>query len=56
MSPKFVPEKVLGADIHISATEEFWDKFLSENPNYLPGWIEIGREDKAYALDPNFQP
>jgi hypothetical protein len=55
LSPKALPERVLGAETRLDATEEFWNNFLSKNPNYVPGWIEIGRADKAYKLDPNFQ-
>lgn len=54
-SPKTLPERVLGAETHLDATEEFWNDFLNKNPNYVPGWIELGRMDKALTLDPNFQ-
>lgn len=33
----------------------FWFEFLGKNPNYVPGWIEIGRIEKAYEIDPNYQ-
>lgn len=32
----------------------FWENFLNKNPNYIPGWIEIGREDKVWSIDPNY--
>lgn len=32
----------------------FWENFLSNNPNYIPGWIETGNADKAKEIDPNF--
>ncbi len=45
--------KVLG-----SKTENkegvFWQDFLTKNPDYVPGWIEIGRTDKAREIDPNY--
>ncbi len=45
--------KVLGAETEISS-EEFWTEFLTDNSNYIPGWIEIGRLDKASQIDPNY--
>lgn len=50
-----VPEKVLGAEIDNNVTINFWNDFLSKNPEYVPGWLEIGRTDKAYSIDPNYQ-
>lgn len=47
------PKKVLG----IATTNNydiFWSKFLKQNPNYVPGWIETGREDIVKQIDPNF--
>jgi hypothetical protein len=49
-----LPEKVLGTETQ-NRTEIFWESFLKENPNYIPGWIEIGRIDKAMEIDPNYQ-
>lgn len=48
------PKKVLGAETTEPKHEEFWQQFLNENPNYVPGWIEIGRIDKAKEIDPNY--
>lgn len=45
--------EVLGAETETN-TEEFWKEFLSKNPNYIPGWIEIGQTDKALKIDPNY--
>lgn len=33
----------------------FWNNFLSSNPNYAPGWAELGREDKVKEIDPNWK-
>ena len=33
----------------------FWQDFLTKNPDYIPGWIEIGRVDKVKQIDPNFE-
>lgn len=45
--------KVLGAETE-NKEELFWQDFLSKNPNYIPGWIETGRTDKAHEIDPNY--
>lgn len=34
--------------------KEFWTDFLSRNPSYIPGWIEIGRTDRVKEIDPNY--
>ncbi len=52
-------QKVLGVSTNgvptdIATNTEFWTDFLSKNPNYIPGWIEIERFDKAVEIDPNF--
>ena len=49
------PNKVLGAEIEESVNNEaFWNEFLANNPDYIPGWIEIGRMDKVLEIDPNY--
>lgn len=51
------PKKVLGIETNteeILKEKDFWNKFLSKNPEYLPGWLEIGRLDKVYEINPNF--
>lgn len=54
--------KVLGTETSnpdtksVSDETKFWEDFLVKNPNYIPGWIEIGRTDKAKEIDPNFNP
>ena len=55
LSTDTVPEKVLGAEIDTDITANFWNDFLTKNPEYIPGWLEIGRTDKAYSIDPNYQ-
>jgi len=48
------PKKVLGVETQIDLEEKFWQEFLDKNPNYIPGWIEIGRNDKVKEIDPNY--
>lgn len=52
------PKKVLGTEIseeaELSQDNAFWEKFLNKNPDYIPGWIEIGRFDKVREIDPNY--
>jgi len=45
--------KVLGTETE-NKEEVFWQSFLTRNPDYVPGWIEIGRTDKANEIDPNY--
>jgi len=33
---------------------EYWQNFLKENPDYIPGWIELNNSEKAREIDPNF--
>jgi hypothetical protein len=49
------PKEVLGAETQVDTTENFWQDFLIKNPNYIPGWIEIGRVDKVKEIDPNYE-
>lgn len=49
------PKKVLGIETQIVSNDTFWQDFLKENPNYIPGWIEIGRLDKVKEIDPNYE-
>jgi hypothetical protein len=51
LKPKEV--KVLGSKTE-NIEEGFWQNFLTKNPDYIPGWIEIGRTDKASEIDPNY--
>jgi uncharacterized secreted protein with C-terminal beta-propeller domain len=48
------PKKVLGVETQDNSSEKFWQEFLNKNPDYLPGWIEIGRMDKIEEIDPNY--
>lgn len=50
----FSPAKVLGTEVQDNNEEEFWTDFLSKNPDYIPGWIELGRWDKVKQIDPNY--
>ncbi len=51
LQPKKVT--VLGVETE-NKDDEFWNEFLVKNPNYIPGWIELGRLDKAKEIDPNY--
>lgn len=46
--------KVLGVETK-NNDQLFWNNFTSKHPNYIPGWIEIGRMDKVKEIDPNYQ-
>jgi hypothetical protein len=48
------PKKVLAAETQVNQNDKFWQDFLVKNPNYIPGWIEIGRTDKVKEIDPNY--
>lgn len=47
-------KEVLGIDTKIYSSEEFWNDFLTKNPDYIPGWVEIGRIDKVSSINPNY--
>lgn len=49
------PKKVLGAETQVNLDDKFWEEFLNKNPDYIPGWIEIGRMDKVKEIDPNYE-
>lgn len=51
---RLTPRSVLGAEVETGSSEDFWQDFVTENPSYIPGWIELGRLDKAEVIDPNF--
>jgi hypothetical protein len=48
------PDVVLGTGHVNSVNEDYWREFLLENPDYIPGWIELGRFDKVMQIDPNY--
>lgn len=51
----FTPKQVLGERIEVEDKDkEFWQEFLTKNPKYLPGYIELGDVKKVKQLDPNF--
>jgi hypothetical protein len=47
--------KVLGIETENSEGSVFWQDFLTKNPDYIPGWIEVGALDKAVQIDPNYK-
>lgn len=49
------PKKILGTESQVNSDDKFWEEFLNKNPDYIPGWIEIGRTDKVKEIDPNYQ-
>ena len=51
LSPQRVT--VLGAETQVTENS-FWQDFLSKNPDYIPGWLEMGRIDKVTQIDPNY--
>jgi uncharacterized membrane-anchored protein YitT (DUF2179 family) len=46
---------VLGIQQPEPTSEKFWSEFLSKNPTYVTGWLEIGERDKAVSIDPNYE-
>lgn len=49
------PKKVLGIQSQENVEQEFWNSFLADNPNYVPGWFEIELPEKALSIDPNYE-
>ena len=50
------PKKVLGVETTASTQGDvFWQDFLEKNPDYIPGWIEVGKMDKVVEIDPNYK-
>ena len=57
----FENQKVLGIKIEVDQKSEeqlrereFWEDFLADNPNYIPGWIELGDFERVKQIDPNY--
>ena len=54
----FSHKKVLGIKTEETTAQQsaqkFWGNFLKNNPNYIPGLIEVGNFDKAKQIDPNY--
>ncbi len=50
----FSKKEVLGLETQIQSDDKFWNDFLIKNPNYLPGWVELGKADVASKIDPNY--
>jgi len=50
------PNKVLGIETETRDRDrEFWDNFLKQHPNYIPGLIETKKLEKVKQIDPNYQ-
>ena len=47
-------QKVLAVETQINSDDKFWEDFLTKNPDYVPGWVEVGRIDKVKQIDPNY--
>lgn len=45
--------EVLGAETR-EDDQIFWQDLVSKNPQYIPGWLELERTDKALEIDPNY--
>lgn len=48
------PKEVLGVETEDVVNEEYWNEFLQKHPDYIPGWVELGRYDKVMQIDPNY--
>ena len=49
-------KSVLGAHSQIEHNDsDFWEKFIGDNPNYIPGLIENGNIDEVRQINPNFE-
>lgn len=51
------PKRVLGAFIaqdNSFDNEKFWNDFLDEHPDYIPGLFETGQTEDAKKVDPNY--
>ncbi len=42
--------QVLGAETNYS----YWEELVKKHPTYRDGWVELGRMDKVYEIDPNY--
>lgn len=48
-------DKVLGIKTQAEDNvKNFWDEFLKEHPNYIPGLLETGQIEKVKQIDPNY--
>lgn len=45
--------EVLGAETQEN-DRVFWQDLVSKNPQYIPGWLELERNDKMLEIDPNY--
>lgn len=38
-----------------STDNKFFEDLVSKYPTYIDGWVELGRMDKVYEIDPNYR-
>lgn len=48
-----INKTVLGAQIESQDTV-FWQEITKDNPTYIDAWVELGRMDKVFEIDPNY--
>lgn len=51
------PKKILGVQANLTVDSKntaYWNNFLNKNPDYIQGWVEIGRMDKVKEINPNY--
>lgn len=41
---------VLGA----TDNSDYWEEITLKHPTYRDAWVELGRMDKVYEIDPNY--
>lgn len=51
----FSYKKVLGVETAKPSAIDYWSKFLTDNPNYIPGLLEINNTTEANKVDPNYR-
>lgn len=44
--------KVLGSSTEDQS--EYWKELTAKHPDYIDGWLELGRIDKVKEIDPNY--
>jgi cell division protein FtsL len=42
--------KVLGT----TTDNSYWEEMVKKHPTYKEAWVELGRMDKVYEIDPNY--
>ncbi len=38
----------------VSTDNKYFEELVTKYPTYIDGWVELGRMDKVYEIDPNF--